>query len=80
MSLNIISRRHIYQNGRSIPVDPLQPVLSTVARDEVLEVVGHGDTLRLRGAQKVMHDRIRVVAKRNLDRALEAVDVAVLAC
>ena len=46
-----------------IAVDPLQPVLSTVAGDQVLEIVGNGNPLGLNGTQEVLLDGIRVVSE-----------------
>jgi hypothetical protein len=63
----------------SVPVDPLQPVLGTMTSDQVLEIVCGRNTLRLSGAKEVFFDRVGVIAERDLDRALEAVDVAIVA-
>jgi hypothetical protein len=46
-----------------VTVDPLQPMLSTVTGDQVLEIVRGRDTLRLRSAQEVFLDRVCVVAE-----------------
>lgn len=37
-----------------LPVDPLQPVLSTVSRHKILQVIGRWDALTLSGSQKVL--------------------------
>lgn len=63
----------------TLPVDPLQPVLSTVAGNEILEIVCDRDVLRLNRTEEVLHDRVGVVAKADLDRALESMDVTVVA-
>lgn len=73
-----VSMRSIASTAR-VAVDPLEPVLSTVARLQVLKVVSDWNALRLGGTQKVLHDWICVVAKRDLDRPLEAVDFGVVA-
>lgn len=62
-----------------IPVDPLEPVLGTVARDQILKIIRDRDILRLDGTQEVLHDGVGVVAKADFDRAIESVDVAVVA-
>ena len=54
-------------------------MLGTVASSEVLQVVGDGNTLGLGSAEEVLHHGIGVVSKRNLDGALESVDLAVVA-
>lgn len=74
----------------SVPVDPLEPVLSTMAINlsitlplnyinqcalpglQILKVVRNRDALGLRRSQEVLHDRICVVSKGNLDRALKS--------
>lgn len=66
-------------SASSITVDPLEPVLSTVAGDQVLKIISGGNALGLGGAEEVLLDGVGVVAKRNLDRALESVNVAVVA-
>lgn len=48
-----------------------------MAGRQVLQIVDHGDALGLGGPQEVILDRVRVVSKRNLDRALEAMDVTI---
>jgi hypothetical protein len=62
-----------------IAIDPLEPVLRTVASNQVLEVVGRGDTLRLTRSQEVLFDRVCVVTERDLDRSLESMNVTVVA-
>lgn len=61
-----------------IAVDPLEPVLGAVARDEVLQVINGGDALALGGTQEVILDGVRVVAERHLDGAVGAVKLAVV--
>ena len=63
----------------SVAVDPLEPVLSTVAGNQVLKIVGGGDTLGFGGTEEVLLDRVGVVAERNLDGPFKPVDVAVVA-
>jgi len=62
-----------------VAVDPLQPVLSTVASDQILEIIGDRNVLGLDGTKEVLHDRVSVVAERDLDWAVETVNVAVVA-
>jgi hypothetical protein len=64
----------------SIPVNPFEPVLSTVASDEVLEIVCGGDSLTLARTKEVLHDWIRVITKGDLDWALESMDITVVGC
>jgi hypothetical protein len=47
--------------------------------DQVLKIVCGRNALRLGGTKEVLFDRVSVIAERNLDRALEAVDVAIVA-
>lgn len=62
----------------SLPIDPLQPVLSTMTSDEILKIVGGRDTLRFSGTQEILHDRIRVVTEGNLDGTFETVEIPVV--
>jgi hypothetical protein len=62
----------------TLPVDPLQPMLGTVAGDEILEIVCDRDVLRFDCTQEVLHDRVGVVTEADLDRALESMDVTVV--
>lgn len=62
-----------------VPVDPLEPVLSTVAGGQILEIIGDWNTLRLNGTKEVLHDGVGVVAERDLDGTLESVNVTVVA-
>jgi len=55
-----------------VTVDPLQPVLGTMACREVLEIIGSGNALGFRGAKEVPSNRIGVVPERYLDGALKA--------
>jgi hypothetical protein len=63
----------------SVAVDPLEPVLSSMARDQVLEVISEWNTLRLSGSEEIILDGVGVVAKRYLYRALKSMDVTVVA-
>jgi len=63
----------------SITIDPLEPVLSTMASNKILQVIGDRNALAVDGLQEVLLDGIGVVAKGNLNGALEAVDVTVVA-
>lgn len=54
-------------------------MLSTMPCDQILQIVRRRDTLRLGRAQEVLLDRICIVAERHLNRALEAVNVGVIA-
>jgi hypothetical protein len=66
-------------SSSSIAVDPLEPVLGTMAGGQVLKIVGGWDTLRFGGAKEVLLDWVGVVTERDLDGSLESVDVAVVA-
>jgi hypothetical protein len=65
-------------SSTSVPVDPLEPVLSTVTCDQVLEIIGCWDALGLDSAEEVFLDGVAVVAERHLDGTFEAVEVAVV--
>jgi len=54
-------------------------MLSTMAGDQVLEIVGRRDALRLACSQEVVLDRVCVVAERDLNRALKSMEFAVVA-
>lgn len=62
-----------------VTVDPLEPVLSTVSGDEILEIVGDGDVEGLGSTEEVLHDGVGVVSEGNLDRSLEPVEFGVVA-
>jgi hypothetical protein len=66
-------------SATGVSVDPLEPVLSTMTGDQVLEIVGGRDALGFDGAEEVFLDGVAVVAKRHLDGTFEAVEVAVVA-
>ncbi len=59
-----------------VSVNPFQPVLSTVASNKILEIIGSWDALRLGGSKEVLHDWVGVIPKRYFDWALEAVNVS----
>ena len=59
-------------------VDPLQPMLSTMASLQVLQVVRDGYVLGLDCAKEVLHDWVCIVAKADFDRSLETVEITVL--
>lgn len=61
-----------------VAVDPLQPVLGTVGRYEILQIVDDGDALRLDGPEEIVLDWVCVVAERDLDGALVTVEVTVV--
>jgi hypothetical protein len=61
-----------------VAVDPLEPVLGTVGRYEVLQVVDDGDPLGLDGPEEVVLDGVCIVTERDLDGALVAVEVGVV--
>lgn len=67
------------RSSTSVPVNPLEPMLSSVAGDQVLKVIGGRDTLSLDSAKEVLLDGVCVVSERHLDGSLESVDVAVVA-
>jgi hypothetical protein len=47
----------------SVTIDPFQPMLSSVGRREILEIIGSWDALRFRSSQEVVLDWVCVVAK-----------------
>ena len=49
-----------------VPVDPLQPMLCTMARYQVLQIVGGRNALGLSRTEKVLRDWIGVIAEGNL--------------
>ena len=63
----------------SITVDPFQPMLSTMASNKILQVISDRNALAVDGLQEVLLDRIGVVAKGNLNGALETMNVTVVA-
>lgn len=67
------------RSSSSVAVDPLEPVLGTMAGGQVLEIVGGRDALRFGGTEEVLLDRVGVVTERNLDGSLKSVNVAVVA-
>lgn len=62
-----------------VTIDPLEPVLSSMASNQILKIVSGGDALRFCGPQEVVLDGVSVVAKGNLDWAFESVKVTVVA-
>jgi hypothetical protein len=66
-------------NHEPLPINPLQPMLGTMSRDQILQIVRRWDALRLGRAQEVLLNRICIVAERHLNRVLEAMNVAVIA-
>lgn len=46
---------------------------------QILQVISYGESLTFHCSKEVLHDRVGVVAKRDLDWALETVDVSVVA-
>ena len=65
--------------AQSLPIDPLEPVLSTVTGNEILQVIGGWDVLGFGCTEEVLADGVGVVAEGDLDGTLEAVEVAVVA-
>ena len=61
----------------SVSVDPLKPMLCTMAGAKIFKVVDEGDALRVCGAEEVVLDGVAVVAERDLDGTLEAVNFGV---
>jgi hypothetical protein len=41
-----------------VAVDPLEPLFGSMPRLQVLQIINCRDTLRLGGAQEILHDRI----------------------
>jgi hypothetical protein len=66
------------RSSASVPVDPLEPMLSTVASGQVLKIVGDRNTLSFDGAKEILLNWIAVVAEGDFDWALETVEVAVV--
>jgi hypothetical protein len=62
-----------------VPVDPLEPMLSTMSGDQILKIIGGWDALSLSGTEEVFLNRVAVVAKGHLDGAFETVEVTVVA-
>jgi hypothetical protein len=67
------------RSSSSVAIDPLEPMLGTMAGGQVLEIIGGRDTLRFGGTKEVLLDWVGVVTKRNLDGSFESVNVAVVA-
>ena len=63
----------------SVPVDPLEPMLSTVTGSQILQIVRGANALGLSGTKKVPRNGIRVVAKGDFNRTFEAMDVTIVA-
>lgn len=63
----------------SVPIDPFQPVLSTMPSDQVLKVIGNWNILRFSSSEEVLSNRICVVSKGDFDRTFEPVNVRVVA-
>lgn len=51
-------------------------MLGTVACDKILKIICGWNALRLSSSEEVLHDWVCVVSKRDLDWALEAVDLS----
>lgn len=54
-------------------------MLSTVSRDQILEIICRWNALRLGGSEEVPSNRICVIAEGDLDWTLEAMQVTVVA-
>ena len=63
----------------SISVDPLKPVLGTMTGHQILEIICSWNALRFGGPQEVLLDWVSIVAKGNLNGALESVNIAIVA-
>ena len=63
----------------SVTIDPFEPMLSTMASRKILKIIRSGDPLAFGCTKEVSSNRVSVVAERNLDRALESMDVSVVA-
>jgi hypothetical protein len=46
---------------------------------KILQVISNRKPLRLRGAQEILHDRVSVISKGDLDRSIDAMNVSVVA-
>lgn len=46
---------------------------------EILKIIGYRDSLRLNSPEEVLHDRVRIIAERDLDRALKAMNIWIVA-
>ena len=66
-------------SAASIAIDPLQPVFCAVASNKILKIIRDWDALAVNGLEEVLLDGVGVVAKGDLDWALEAVDITVVA-
>lgn len=66
-------------SSTSVAVDPLEPMLSTMASLQVLKIVRDGNALSLNSTKEVLLDWVCVVAERHLDGSLKAVEIAVVA-
>jgi hypothetical protein len=46
-----------------IPIDPLQPVFCTMARNQILKIIGGGNALGFAGTKEIILNRIRIVSE-----------------
>ena len=60
-------------------VNPLQPVLDTMASCKILQIVGGRNALGLGGPKEIPSNWVGVVTERNFDGAFETMDVSVVA-
>ena len=67
------------RTASSVAVDPLEPMLGSMASDQILEIVGGRDALGFGSSQEILLDGVSVVAKGDLDWAFKSVDVTVVA-
>ena len=63
----------------SVAVDPLQPVLGTMASCKILQIVGGRDALGLGGPKEIPSNWVGVVTERDFDGAFETMDISVVA-
>lgn len=62
-----------------VAVDPFEPLLSSMAGGQILEIISVWYALRLRGSQEVIFDWVRVIAERDFDGTFETMNVTVVA-
>ena len=63
----------------SVSVDPLQPMLCTVASDQVLEIIRDWNVLGFSGPEEVLSNWVGIIAEGDLDWAFKPMNVTVVA-
>lgn len=54
-------------------------MLGSMSSDQILKIISRGNTLRFGCPEEILHDRICVISKGDLDWAIESMNVAVVA-